>query len=821
MSLRPRQIAIRLALVALVSSLAPAVALGQWSNRYPKVEGYNHHVYLEGYELPFLTEGPIDPAPAPDGARVAFAARGWIWILDLATGTATRLTRGAEVDSRPAWSPDGRLLAFVRDDGSDTQIVIANAASGAELGTIGTERLELDPVFSPDGSRLFFSSAVEGDLDLWSVTVDGGARTRLTTDRGIELRPQPSAEGLLYLAKRGSDRVEWLPASGGPPVTILEGRIASMARPALSPDGSTVAVNWPGEDGWGLRLALLDEPGPSILLRGGGLPLTPAWDPTGEWIYFAEADADERVRLRRIRAVGGEAEDVPVRTWDWGEPTATLRVRTTLEPGGAPVPARLNAIDRDGHPALATGSVPRFDGQNGRVFFYSPGVVELTLPVGSATVAAVRGLATPEATRTVELVPQYVTEVELVLEPVWDARANGWISGEHHFHLNYGGLYDLSPSDLIPMMEGEALDVATPLLANLHNRFEDQDLWGWRTSDRTPLIRFGQEIRSHFLGHLGLIGIDRLFWPWVWGPGYQVYGADDRENAEALEHARGQGGIGYYVHPVTPRGVERATPWEEASWEQLASSIPIELIADAVLGDLDALEVVCLWSDEVSTAAVWHRLLNVGVPIAPSAGTDVMTDFYRTMAVGTARVYAHTGGALSWPAYLSALAEGRSFVTNGPMLDFRIGGAMPGGSVPSGNATWSLDLASANAVERVEVLVNGDVVWSAEGPAGSGSARHAGELELPEGGWVAARAVGGPAAWPAMANYPFAHTGPVWIGERGSTDAAAARAAATDLLIALERARARLEVGYGAASIPKLTARFDRAEAWLRARAEP
>ena len=132
MSLRPRQIAIRLALVALVSSLAPAVALGQWSNRYPKVEGYNHHVYLEGYELPFLTEGPIDPAPAPDGARVAFAARGWIWILDLATGTATRLTRGAEVDSRPAWSPDGRLLAFVRDDGSDTQIVIANAASGSE-----------------------------------------------------------------------------------------------------------------------------------------------------------------------------------------------------------------------------------------------------------------------------------------------------------------------------------------------------------------------------------------------------------------------------------------------------------------------------------------------------------------------------------------------------------------------------------------------------------------------------------------------------------------------------------------------------------------
>ena len=65
-----------------------------------------------------------------------------------------------------------------------------------------------------------------------------------------------------------------------------------------------------------------------------------------------------------------------------------------------------------------------------------------------------------------------------------------------------------------------------------------------------PLIRFGQEIRSHFLGHMGLIETRDLYWPWVWGPGYQVYGSDDRTNGEVLDFAHSRGGLGYYVHPV-------------------------------------------------------------------------------------------------------------------------------------------------------------------------------------------------------------------------------------------------------------------------------
>ena len=822
-SASPRRIPFFLPVGAAVLGLAlsPVSGHGQWTHRYPKVAGYGHHVYLEGYELPVLTAGPIDPAPSPDGERVAFASHGWIWVMDLASGVARRLTRGGGIDARPAWSPDGELVAFVRDDTEDTEIVWVAANGGAELDRVDSPGLELDPAFSADGTKIFYSSAESeaGALDLWAVDIESGERRPVTDAPGIELKPQPGERALVYLWKGGGrDRVVVRTGDSPEPRTLIEGSIASMARPALSPDGSTVAVNWPTQEGWDLRLLNVADPGPSILLASGGLPLTPAWGPSGDWVYFAEADDRERMNLKRVRAAGGPIEAVEVTAWDWGAATASVRIRTVTEEGGAPVAARLAVVDGAGHPLIPDGPAARFDGQSGRVFFYSPGVIELTVPVGEVTVSAVQGLATPESSTTVQVAAASgVAEVEVVLSPVWDARASGWSSGEHHFHLNYGGPYDLSPDDLTPMMLGEALDFATPLLANLHNRFEDQDLWTWRHSGGPPFIRFGQEVRSHFLGHLGLIEIDDLFWPWVWGPGYQVYGSDDRVNAEPLRHARAQGGFQYYVHPVSTRGMARATPWAEASIADLYGSVPVELVPDAVLGDLDALEIVCLWSDEVLTSQIWHLLLNAGIPIVPSAGTDVMNNFYRTMAIGTSRVYAQTGTVENWSNYMDALRSGRTFVTNGPFLEFSVGGAGPGHVVSAGDVSWSLDVATATEVDRIEVLVNGEVAWSEEGLGGPGSRRLEGDLTLPEGGWVAARAVGGPARWPMMANYPFAHTAPVWIGSVGSSDPAARRAAVGELLAILGVARLRLIAGYGGTDIPNLLGRFDAARERLEA----
>ena len=807
-------------LLLIAASLIPQPGAGQWQNRYPHVDGYGHHVYLEGYELPVLTNGPIDPAPSPDGQQLAFSSRGWIWVMDLESRTARRLTTGRDMDSRPAWHPSGNRIAFVRDNDHDTRIVVVGTDSGDELRTIDTPGIDLDPVYSADGRTLYYTSGQAGTLDIWAMDLATGEEEAVTNEPGIEMKaqPLPGDDAFVVLAKRGGDRVELRSRSGGEPRVLMSGSIVSMARPALSPDGTGLALNWPTQEGWDLRVHSVDQPGPSVLLASGGLPLTPAWSADGEWVYFSEANKSEVMILKRVRKAGGPVEDVDVATWQWGTGTARLRIRTNG-------PVRLNVLDATGHPAVPDEGATHFDGANGRVFFYSPGLVEITVPAGQVTVSAVHGLATPETATTVTAAAGAVTDVALDPTPVWNARSAGWTSGDHHFHLNYGGQYDLDPADMVPMMEGEDLDIATPLLANLHNRYEDQDLWGWEKSDGSPLIRFGQEIRSHFLGHMGLIEIPEFHWPWVWGPGYEVYGTDDRPNADVLEYAHGHGGIGYYVHPVSVPDPFASEP---------GAGVPVELVADAVMGDVDALEVMCLWSNSDGTSALWHRFLNLGLTVAPSAGTDVMLNLYRTMAVGATRVYAYTGDRVNWPGYLEALREGRSFVTNGPFLDFRVDGARPGEVVParadgsgaagaeeSGTVQWTLDLATATSVEQVEILVNGRVVQSHPGIAEPGQRTYAGEVDLPDAGWVAARARGGETRWPSMDTAPFAHTAPVWIGERGSADPVARREAAAELLEILIASRARLRAGYGGASIPRLEARFDEAVARLEALATP
>ncbi len=788
-------------LLAAVTLTAGADA--QWTNRYPKVTGFSHHVYLEGYELPLVTIGPIDPAPAPDGRAIAFSSRGWLWVFDARDGTARRLTTGGPMDSRPAWSPDQRHLAFVRDDGRETWIVVIELATGAERIVAEDKGIELDPAFSPDGRTIYYSSAVAGDLDIWRVDLGTGAKTRITEEAGLELRPLPHPDGkrLVYLSKRNSNELRIRDLATGTERVLLAGNIVSMARPALSPDGKTIAINWPTSDasGWDLRLLGVEQPGPTVLLTPrAGLPLTPAWSGDGKAVYYVEANSREIMELKRVAAVGGPIETVGVGDWNYGSPLTRLTIRTAER--GAIAPARVTVRDASGHPLLPDEGQARFDGQHGIVFFYSPGVIDLMVPAGEVTVTAVRGLATPPVTKTAS-----AGSVELNLIPVWDAAAAGWMSGEHHFHLNYGGPYRLDPEDLVPMALGENMDVLTPLLANLHTRFEDQSLWTWRQERRPPYLAFAQEVRSHFFGHLGLLGTGELFWPWIWGPGYEIYSRDDRPNRAALEFGRQQGGFTMYVHPVMA-----PNPFAGPEY----AGIPTGFIADAVQGFVDGIELACLWSDEMGTTELWYRILNFGIPLAPSAGTDVMNNLYRTMAVGTTRVYVRADSSLGYRGYLDGLKAGRSFVTTGPMLDFRVGGVQPGGVIPATprRISWTADLASAIAVRKLELVVNGAVVDSADGVAAGGNKRWTGTVTLPTGGWIAVRAVGGAVdQWPSMDSYAFAHTAPIWIGERGSTVATVKKAAAVELLAALDFAERTFRRAYQDSPAPVLTAHYQRA----------
>jgi TolB protein len=795
--------------IVLCCNILPSNA--QWKNRYPKVDGYGHHVYLEGHELPVLNSGPMDAAPAPETEQVVFSAKGWLWLMDLSSSEATRITSSAGIDSRPNWSPNGDQIVFIRDNSKDTQLVLLNLTSKKEMILVGTDAMELDPIFSSDGQNVYYSSGKNGSLDLWEINLSTRVSKVITQEGSLERLPVPTKNSnqLVYLKKRGFsyDSIELLDLEKGTSTPLAEENFASQMAFSLSPDDKTLAYVWPNGDDYELRLLNISVPAARMLLtKSEGLPLAPKFSSDGKWVYFSEYSKDERAELKRISVYGGMPQLLTVKKWNWGAASGKLRLISTVD--GKKSPIRISITDASGHPVIPESTAVHSEGQNGMVFFYSSGEIEVEAPLGELTITAAHGFSTAKQVQKV-LVKEGVTNSEIKLTKIWDANASGWYSGDNHFHLNYGGTNQLDPEDIVLDLKAEGLDIAFPLVANLGNRFLEEDLWG-RKSEGIPIIEFGQEVRSHFLGHIALIGMEDLHWPWVWGPRYDIYEADDRLNAEALRFARNQNALGGYVHPVTIQD-----PFQEGG----ASSMPISLIADAVLGEVDLLEVVCLWSDEIGTAAVWHELLNIGIPLGLSAGSDAMSDLYRTMSIGATRVYVKPIGALTTASYLEALKSGRSFASNGPQLLFSVDGKEVGEVVntKSKKTNWTLTVHSPVAYEKVELFVNGKVVWSKNSENGKGSKNYTGTIEIPKGGWVTARVSGGKSDWPMMDSYPFAETSPFWFGAIGSTTTSAKGESATKLLKALEVSEQRLKAGYGENPIPNLLGHFGKAREKLEA----
>ncbi|MFX0556509.1 CehA/McbA family metallohydrolase [Maribacter sp. CXY002] len=776
----------------------------QWNNRYPKVDGYGHHVYLEGYELPVLNSGPTDPAPSPLNNQVVFSAKGWLWIMEPETAEAKRITFSPDMDSRPNWSPDGNKIVFVRDNGSNTHLVLLDLNTTKETILIDSSALDLDPIFSADGNAIYYSSAKNGSFDLWKINLISLESTILTQESSLERLPVPTRDGdhVIYLHKKGFsyDSIELLDLENGTSFPLLEENFVSQAAFTLSKDDKTLAYTWPNGDDYELWLLNTSIPKSKMLLtKSNGLPLSPKFNHDGNWVYFSENNKNETSEIKRIAVSGGSPEVLSVKKWDWG--TATGKVKITSYVDEAMEAVRMNITDRNGHPIIPESGIIHSEGQNGIVFFYSPGEIEVEAPIGHLTITAVHGFSTIKQSKEIEL-QEGASKVEINLNRIWDANKEGWYSADNHFHLNYGGTNQLDPEDIRLDLKAEDIDFAFPLVANLGNRLLEQDLFGWQNED-LPIISFGQEVRSHFLGHLNLIGTKNLYWPWVWGPGYDIHGADDRLNAETLRFAREQGGLGGYVHPVSIK-----EPFKEGGGRY----VPISLVADAVMEEIDMLEVGCLWTDEIGTASLWHEILNLGIPIALSAGSDVMNNIYRTMAIGSTRLYVKPEGELTVENYLDALKKGRSFMSNGPQIIFTVDDHNVGdvATIKKNKARWKLIVHSPVSYDKVEIFINGEVVAIKKSKNGT-SETYSGSIEIPKGGWVTARVSGSKSVWPMMDSYIFAESSPIWLNEVGSTMPNAKIDAANKLLNILEISEKRMKLGYGDNKIPNLLNHFSKA----------
>lgn len=799
-----------LCVLGVIALLGANIASAQWENRYAKLSDFSHHVYLEQHELPFLAHGPVNPAPAPDGRRVAIAAQGWIWILDLQTGVAMRITSGGEVDSRPRWSADGARLAFVRDTGEDTAIVVLELESGEET-LINTATIELDPEFSADGAFVFYASGQGDVLSLWRRHLGSGADERLTDLPQVErnVRRLPDGTGIVYLHGDGPRRTLRLrDFVGGQDVAVRENTLTYHLTADVHPSQRVIVFSSPTGNDYHLYTMDLDQPGPAARLTSGtGYAQTPSFSADGTAIFYVEPDVNQQFRLLTIPTFGGVPSEVKITRWDYGANLGTLTVETRDEQG-QPVPARLAISDADGHPVASPDGPTYFDPQTGRHYFYSDGAAELTVPVGRYSVLAARGPMTLMARETTAVRTGSRAVATLDLETLWSAQAAGYVSVDQHVHLNGDGQHRATHDDMLRLLAGEDLDQINPMSWNRWERGIDLAIIGKQTTRHGRTVDQSQEVRSHFHGHVGLSGNDVAYTPWFYGPKNPRFGDTDLTNGDVLAFADRTEAFATYVHPI----VGDQDPFADLA----ANRIPLELVSDGVLAERMGLEIVCAWTSPLGNSELWYRFLNIGQPIAAMSGTDGWADFHRTPAMGTARTYVRVPEtSRGYDDVLAAAVAGKSFVSTGPALVFEVGaGSRPGDVVASGEQAWRVTLASTVAADRLEIVVNGAVVHEDKGVAAGRTRTYEGTVILPAGGWVAARAYASERmadAWPTMATRPFAHSSPVWIGEVGSTDPTARAAAAADLLRAIDFSEQRAREAYGEVETPKMQARFDAA----------
>jgi TolB protein len=108
--------------------------------------------------------------------------------MDADGGNARRLTYNGYYNSAPAWSPDGKWIAYETDVGGQFDIWLIDPEGEVNVPLITHPRSDEAPTWAPNSSKLSFSSSRGGEADIYVIDV-GGGKTRRLTERGNNTSP--------------------------------------------------------------------------------------------------------------------------------------------------------------------------------------------------------------------------------------------------------------------------------------------------------------------------------------------------------------------------------------------------------------------------------------------------------------------------------------------------------------------------------------------------------------------------------------------------------------------------------------------------------
>ena len=468
--------------------------------------------------------------------------------------------------------------------------------------------------------------------------------------------------------------------------------------------------------------------------------------------------------------------------------SGTIRIVVRDQSSGQLTPCRINVIGSDGNfyhpddnhlkPYWFSGEWPKEKAKGNRKdkapyrylgrFFYSNGVAVVRVPAGEVRVQISKGFEFAPQTQKSVIAAGKTNEITIAMKRTSPMADEKYFGGDPHLHLERTSERD--DENIFDLLEAEDLWYGTPLGYNepagpYSGVMEKLDYPQFRgvgaasiRSRGNVTILSGQEYRSAQYGHLNLFLRDRLVlegqnlnandWP--------VYGLVGSETLS-------QGGYAIHAH----------------------GGYALEIYADAALGSVSGVELLQFGVYRGIGLADWYHMLNSGYRF-PCVGAS---DYPACRFFGDCRTYIwsdetktseptdstenKTPSSPDFRQWFRAAADGRSFVTTGPLLLLEVDGKRPGETIMRGDRQ-SLETTArirvrceVTPVKNLDLIVNGQTVKSFEIP----SSLQKGEwfkvehkLELKESSWIAAR------AWsttPGGQPDAESHTNPVFVDLNG------------------------------------------------------
>ena len=200
--------------------------------------------------LSLLSASAVEAAFPGWNGRIAYShcvdgAGCSLWAMDADGGNAGALTYATGVSEPPAYSADGQRMTYSHcAAGCGVEVANSDGSGATELTTSGdADIFDGHPALSPDGQTVVFSRCVlHGDCTIWSIDSSGGPATQLTTSpNGIwDLQPVFSPDGSKIAFLHGG-RIDFMNPDGSGEVPFASTSDGMYQSPTFSPDGTRVA----------------------------------------------------------------------------------------------------------------------------------------------------------------------------------------------------------------------------------------------------------------------------------------------------------------------------------------------------------------------------------------------------------------------------------------------------------------------------------------------------------------------------------------------------------------------------------------------------